>query len=92
MVSSVTAGAGRMVLVDDRDALAGVEREMAVEAARARVRHAVAVAWLRSADRDLAGLQRVTWGGPVDAWHEASAAVTDAAEAVAAYEAFGAVD
>jgi hypothetical protein len=71
------------------DPLRQAEREMAVEASRARVRHCVAVAWLRSADRDLSALQRVTWGAEVDAWHEASAAVTDTAEALAAYEAFG---
>jgi hypothetical protein len=76
----------------DGDSLAAVEREMAVEASRARVRYAVAVAWLRSADRDLAGLRRVTWGGPVDQWHRAADAVADSAEAVAAYEAFGSVD
>jgi hypothetical protein len=74
------------------DPLAGAEAEMAVEASRARLRHALAVAWLRSADRDLSGLQRVTWGGPVDAWHRAADAVTATAEAVAAYETFGAVD
>jgi hypothetical protein len=76
----------------DRDDLAGAEAEMAIEAARARVRHAAAVARLRLADRDLSGLERVTWGGPVNEWHEAADAVADTAEALAAYEAFGAVD
>jgi hypothetical protein len=74
------------------DPLREAEREMAVEAARARVRHAVAVAWMRSADRDLSALQRPTWGGVVDAWHDAADAVADTAETLAAYEAFGAVD
>jgi hypothetical protein len=46
---------------------------------------------VQSADRDLSALQRITWGGPVDVWHRAADAVTDTAEAVAAYEAFGAV-
>jgi hypothetical protein len=74
------------------DPLAAAEAEMAAEAFRARARYTVAVAWLRSADRDLAGLRRVTWGGPVDQWHRAADAVADSAEAVAAYEAFGTVD
>jgi hypothetical protein len=71
------------------DPLAGLEREMAVEARRARVRHAVAQAWMRAADADLGGLRKVTWGGPVDEWHRAADALHDTAETVAAYEAFG---
>ncbi len=64
------------------------EAEMAAEAGRARARFVVAMARLRVADRALDGLQRPTWGGPVDAWHRAADAVVDSGEAVAAYEAF----
>ena len=71
------------------DPLGEAEAEMAAAAEQARARYAVAVAWLRSADRDLAALRRPTWGGPVDAWHRAADAVADSAETVAAYEAFG---
>jgi hypothetical protein len=71
------------------DPLAGAEREMAVEASRARGRHAVAVARMRLADRDLAALTRVTWGGPVDAWLNARDVLQDTSQAVEAFEAFG---
>ena len=71
------------------DPLARLEDEMSVAAAEAVVRLRVAEAWLRSADADLGALQRVTWGGVVDQWHDAADAVADSAEAVAAYEAFG---
>jgi hypothetical protein len=71
------------------DPLELAEAEMSVAAAEAGVRLRVAEAWLRSADADLGALERVTWGGVVDQWHDAAAAVADSAEAVAAYEAFG---
>jgi hypothetical protein len=73
----------------ERRALAGAEAEMGVAAAEARVRLRVAQAWLRSADADLAALDRLVWGGVVDEWHRAADAVADSAEAVRAYEAFG---
>lgn len=71
------------------DPLGEAEAEMAGEAARARARLLVAMAWLQSADRDLSALRRPTWGGPVDAWHRAADAVVDASAAVEAFEAFG---
>jgi hypothetical protein len=79
--------------MDDRDAaaLAAAEREMAAAASGAAVRRAVALSWLRSADAELAALDKPAWGGVADSWHEAAEAVADSAEAVAAYEAFGAV-
>jgi len=73
----------------DDDPLVRLEDEMAAAVAEAVVRLLVAQAWLRSADADLSALRRVTWGGVVDRWHDAAAAVADSAETVAAYEAFG---
>ena len=70
------------------DPLARLEDEMAVAASDAIVRLWRAQARMQSADADLALLQRPTWGGVVDEWHRAAAAVQDSAEAVAAYEAF----
>jgi len=49
------------------DPLAEAEAEMAAAAEVARVRRAVALAWLRSADRALSALTGPCWGGPVDA-------------------------
>ncbi len=74
------------------DPLAEAEAEMAAAAEVARVRRAVALAWLRSADRALSALTGPCWGGPVDAWHKAADAVAESAETVAAYEHFGALD
>ena len=74
------------------DPLQLAEEEMAAAAVEAATRLRVARAWLRSADADLSALRKVTWGGPVDEWHRAADAVQDSAEAVAAYEAFGAVN
>lgn len=71
------------------DDLTGAEAEMAAAASEAAVRLQVALSWLRSADRELAALDRPVWGGVVDKWHRAGDAVADSAEAVAAYEAFG---
>jgi len=64
---------------------------MADAASEAGTRLAVALAWLRAADAELAGLERPVWGGVVDRWHEAGAAAADSLEACEAYERFGAV-
>jgi len=89
------AGAARVldvtVLVRVTDPMAEAEREMAEAALEAGVRLQVALSWLRSADAELAGLDRPVWGGVADRWHRAGDAVADSAEAVAAYEHFGAV-
>jgi hypothetical protein len=49
----------------------------------------VAIAWLRSADADLATLTKPTWGGPVvNSWLRARDAAADSLEACEAFEAF----
>lgn len=74
------------------DPLAGLEAEMAAARHEAGARLRAAVAWLGEADRELAGLQRPVWGGPVDSWHRARDAVNDSLETCAAYEEFAPLD
>jgi len=72
----------------DREVLAVAEAEMYAAWAEAGVRLRAALGWLRAADVELAGLERPVWGGPVDRWHDAAAAVRDSAEACEAFERF----
>jgi hypothetical protein len=65
------------------------EAEMADAAMEASARLRVAIAWLRSADADLATLTKPTWGGPVvNSWLRARDAAADSLEACEAFEAF----
>lgn len=68
--------------------LAEFEAEMAAARADAGMRLRTAAAWHQSADRELAALRRPVWGGPVDSWHRAAAAVEDSLQACEAFEAF----
>lgn len=64
------------------------EAEMAAGQAAAYARLRVAVSWHQAADAELDALQRPSWGGVVNRWHDAQAAVIDSLETCEAYEAF----
>jgi len=72
----------------DPEELHEFEAEMAGQQREAGTRLRVAVAWHQAADKALDGLERPTWGGCVDRWHEAAGAVEDSLQACEAFEAF----